>query len=197
MAICTFYAPVKGSLRNMMVTEGKVLWITGLSGSGKTTLANAVCEKLKTRGIQPIMLDGDSMRETLAADSLVISNYDYKSREKFAKFYGRMAQLIANQGIFVIVSTISLFRSVFEWNRLNQPGYFEVFIDLPIERLKERDPKQIYHNFEKGNQREVVGIDTKYDIPKNPDMIFCKETIQHPNEMAEKVILSMLSDKKL
>ena len=178
------------------MTQGRVLWITGLSSSGKTTLANAVCEKLKTRGIRPVMLDGDSMREVLAADSLAISNYDYESRERFGKFYARMAQLIAKQGIFVVVSTISLFHSVLEWNRRNQPGYFEVFIDLPIKKLKERDPKQIYHNFEKGNHKQIVGIDTEYETPKNPDITFCKETIQHPNEMAEEVISSIFSVKK-
>ena len=37
-------------------------------------------------------------------------------------------------------------QSVLEWNdEIN--CYFEVFHHLPIKKLKERDPKQIYHNF--------------------------------------------------
>ena len=42
--------------------HGKVIWITGLSGAGKTTVATALNQHLKKYGLNPILLDGDNLR---------------------------------------------------------------------------------------------------------------------------------------
>ena len=41
----------------------------------------------------------------------------------------------------MIVSTISMKKSVFDWNRKNLPNYFEILIDLPLEILEARDQR--------------------------------------------------------
>ena len=45
-----------------------VLWLTGLSGAGKSTTARRVCERLRTRGVRTILLDGDELRATINKD---------------------------------------------------------------------------------------------------------------------------------
>ena len=41
---------------------GQVIWVMGLSGAGKTTLANELTARLRQGGLQPILLDGDILR---------------------------------------------------------------------------------------------------------------------------------------
>ena len=40
-----------------------LVWITGLSGSGKTTLAKALKKNMLGEGDNPILMDGDVLRE--------------------------------------------------------------------------------------------------------------------------------------
>ena len=40
-----------------------VIWITGLSGAGKTTLAKEIIKQLANENKEPILLDGDQLRE--------------------------------------------------------------------------------------------------------------------------------------
>ena len=45
-----------------------IMWLIGLSGSGKTTLGNALCEKLLSKEINVVHLDGDLIRELFQND---------------------------------------------------------------------------------------------------------------------------------
>ena len=42
---------------------GQVIWITGLSGAGKTTVAKQLTLRIREGGLQPILLDGDILRD--------------------------------------------------------------------------------------------------------------------------------------
>ena len=42
-----------------------LVWITGLFGSGKTTLAKALKKNMLGEGDNPILMDGDVLREVL------------------------------------------------------------------------------------------------------------------------------------
>jgi len=69
----------------------------------------------------------------------------------------------------VVIATISLFREVHEWNRANLPGYFEVYLKVPVEELRRRDPKGIYHRFDAGELTHVAGLDLPIDEPEAAD----------------------------
>ena len=45
-----------------------IIWLTGLSGAGKSTLADGLAAKIKADGGQPLMVDGDGLREELCRD---------------------------------------------------------------------------------------------------------------------------------
>ena len=55
--------------------------------------------------------------------------------------YSRLAKLISDQGIDVIVATISMFNEVFSLNRNNIENYIEIFVDTPVSVLKERNSR--------------------------------------------------------
>ena len=149
----------------MSIQSPLVFWITGLSGSGKTTLAKDLADYLKASSLNPIILDGDQIREIILSDA----SYDRDARLKVANFNSRLCRLLALQGQCVICPTISLFKDVQKWNRKNIPGYVEIFIDAPIAVLRQRDPKGIYSKFESDITKNVVGLDIKAEMPERPD----------------------------
>lgn len=139
-----------------------VLWITGLSGSGKTTLARKIISLDQER--RWIHLDGDELRKILPNGE----KYDKSSRLILAAQYSNLANLISGQNHNVVVSTISLFNEIHEFNREIISNYIEVYIDTPLDKLKKRDDKEIYSKFSSEN---LVGLNISFDIPRNANLI--------------------------
>jgi cytidine diphosphoramidate kinase len=149
----------------------QVIWITGLSGAGKTTFANLLTQLFRDRNLPVVMLDGDELRQVFGADVDYKDFHEINSRRKLAMQYANLCRIIATQGITVVIATISLFREVHKWNRLNLPGYFEVYLKVPIQELRRRDPKGIYRRFDEGILNNVAGLDLAIDEPEFPDLI--------------------------
>ena len=112
-----------------------VIWITGLSGSGKTTIGKIVYENIKQKIVNTVFLDGDIIRKALD------NNYGYSLEDRFkgAKQVSGLCKMLHNEGINVVCSTMSLFKEIQKLNRKEINDYIEVFLDVDIEILKERD----------------------------------------------------------
>ena len=151
------------------INHGKVFWITGFSGAGKTTVAKLLVAELSKNGLPVAFLDGDELREILRVNQ--VSNFEYNRDERISlsRSYSSLALLLANQGLTVVVATISLFKEVHRWNRENIQNYFEVFLDVPLEVRKARDPKGIYNRYTIGLERNVAGLDLDADVPNSPN----------------------------
>lgn len=150
---------------------GAVYWITGLSGAGKTTLAARLVEMLRGRGRPVIFLDGDELREVFGAAAANAQNHGRDGRLALAMQYAHLCRVIAAQGLTVVISTISLFREVHAWNRAHLPGYFEIYLKVPVEELRRRDPKGIYRRYDAGEIDNVAGLDLDIDEPQAPDWV--------------------------
>lgn len=153
------------------MAEARVLWITGLSGAGKSTLAQAVVGRLRARGEAVVLLDGDELREVFGAVTANAQNHGREGRLALAMQYAQLCRIIAGQHLTVVIATISLFREVHEWNRANLPGYFEVYLKVPIDELQRRDPKGIYRRFRQGELQHVAGLDLPIDEPEAADWL--------------------------
>lgn len=153
------------------INSGGVIWITGLSGAGKSTLASNLAASFQASRKDVIALDGDSLRELFNATGDNAQNNCRERRLSISRQYSNLCKIIADQGFIVIIATISLFKEVHDWNRANLPGYFEVYIKVPLEELRRRDPKGIYRRFELGELSNVAGLDLIVDEPKAPDLI--------------------------
>lgn len=162
---------------------GRVIWITGLSGAGKTTLARALLEQLPGA----VLLDGDELREALdAADN----GFDATSRKKLALTYARLARLLARQGLTVVVATISCFHQVHTWNRGHLPGYLEVFLDVPEEERRRRDPKGLYAGEQAGRVTAMAGSATCVELPLSPHL---RLDASQPLEECVRQVLKLLT----
>ncbi|GAA2922548.1 hypothetical protein GCM10020221_18360 [Streptomyces thioluteus] len=142
-----------------------MLWITGLSGAGKSTVAGLLRDRLVARGGLPVVLDGDRLRETLP----VRFGHREADRRRLARYYGGLAGELAHQGHLVICATVSLFHEAHAWNRRNLPGYFEVWLRVPIEDLRRREGRAALYGA--ADTRDVVGIGTRAEFPLAADLV--------------------------
>lgn len=170
------------------VSFAPVIWITGLSGAGKSTLAHIVAERLRERGERLVVLDGDELREVFGAAAANADNHGREGRLALAMQYAHLCRVMASQGITVVIATISLFREVHGWNREHLPDYFEVYLKVPLDELRRRDPKAIYRRFDAGEVDNVAGLDLPVDEPEAADICFEFEPGMTPPQIADALI---------
>lgn len=174
-------------------TLESVIWITGLSGAGKTTLAQAMALRLRKSSLPVVLLDGDELREVFGASSMTVQNYGREARLALAMQYAHLCRILTGQGLTVVIATISLFREVHEWNRNNLPSYLEVYLKVPLEELRRRDPKGIYRRFDAGELTQVAGLDLVIDEPEKPDWLIEFTPQLCLDKVADKLIKKILN----
>lgn len=146
---------------------GKIIWITGLPASGKTTIAKKVFEKIKKKHLNTVHLDGDNMRSVWG----IWAEKSPEGRKKMAMSYAKQCNLLANQGINVIMSTVSLFHEVHDYNRKNNPHYYEVFIQTEDNFLDKRHGEYTSDRPEKQRWKEP-----SHEFPKTPHLTIDNNT---------------------
>ncbi|MDA9171667.1 sulfate adenylyltransferase subunit CysN, partial [Alphaproteobacteria bacterium] len=167
-----------------------VIWMTGLSGAGKSSIANAVEKKLLQMKRHTFILDGDNVRLGLNKD-LGFTNMD---RVENIRRVGQVAKLMTDAGLIVIVAFISPFRSERDMARqmMDTNEFVEVFIDTSLSVVEERDVKGLYAKARSGQIKNFTGIDSPYEIPKNPD-IHIKTIDLTIDEAAEQILRKIIS----
>ena len=174
--------------------SGATLWFTGLSGSGKSTLAFTLEHLLIHKGYNSYVLDGDNVRHGLN-NNLGFSDSD---REENIRRVGEMSKLFADAGMIVLSSFISPFqkdrRLVREIHQQVELPFIEVFLDTPIALCEERDPKNLYAKARRGEIKNFTGIDSRYEIPENPELTILPNSTP---EINAKLIFDYLVDQKI
>jgi len=176
---------------------GMICWITGLSGAGKSTLAAKVTARLRDHGEAVVILDGDELREVFGAVAAIAKNHGREGRLALAFQYAHLCRIIARQGLTVVIATISLFREIHVWNRANLPGYFEVYLKVPLEELRRRDPKGIYHRFDAGELADVAGLDLPIDEPEEADWVVEFDPSRPVNTVADDLMKILIESREM
>ena len=60
-----------------------------------------------------------------------------------------------------------MFHAVRDWNRANISGYCEIYLHVPVDQRRARDPKALYRN----QIADMVGEDDTFEAPKSPDLV--------------------------
>lgn len=167
---------------------GFVLWMTGLSGAGKTTIALILVDELKRRGLKIERLDGDVVRQSLTRDL----GFSKEDRDKNIERVSFVAKLLSRNGIGCVCSFISPYQAVRDQVRAEVTNFIEVFIDAPLEVVKERDVKGLYEKAIAGEIPNFTGISDPFEAPANPD-IHVRTDLQTPEESMQ-VILDYLEE---
>ena len=158
-----------------------VIWILGLSGSGKSTLARNIINKTTKKNI--IHIDGDLIRKIY--DKKL--SHTLKDREINASRISKLVKFLSDQKIHVIVSVLSNFPKWLLWNKKNLKNYYEIYLKTDIRILKKRKPK-LYS----GKIKNVIGIDLKFNEPKNPNLVIYNSIKKSQIEENTKKILKLI-----
>ena len=161
-----------------MQAKGTVYFFTGLSGAGKTTIGGLFHRRLKARKQAVVLLDGDEIRPVFCEDS----GYTREERHKRAAHIFRVCKMLADQGIDVVVCSISMFSEVRRWNREHIDNYREIYIKVSKDTLMRRNQKGLYTA-----GKNVVGIDLPFDEPDAPDLVIHNDGQEPPEEIVRRL----------
>lgn len=162
--------------------KGILYWITGLSGAGKTTIGNRLYYELRKYQDNVVLLDGDILK------NIAGGGYSEADRRKRAMKYAMLCRTLTDQGLTVICCTIAMYDEIRDWNRKNNKGYVEIFLDVSPEVLHQRDQKGMYSQYQKGELKNLAGADVKVEFPKQPDLILQNDGSLTIKECVERIL---------
>ncbi len=166
--------------------KGTVYWITGLAGAGKTTIGKLLYNSIKSNKDNIILLDGDKLRELYDSE-----DYSYDGRKQLSIKYSKLCKMISDQGIDVICCTISMFDECRNWNRENISNYKEIYLKVSIDELIKRDQKELYTKALRKEIKNVMGIDTDFEEPKNPDLLINNNGDTSHKDIVDNIIINL------
>ncbi len=159
-----------------MANKGFTIWFTGLSGSGKSTLSEIIEERLKARGHNVEVLDGDIVRTHLSK-GLGFSREDRDTNIKRIAF---VCGLLTRNSVISISAAIAPYAEAREWARKEIGNFVEIYVKCPIEVCRQRDVKGLYKLVDEGKIKGFTGVDDPYEEPEHPELVIetDKETIE-------------------
>jgi adenylylsulfate kinase len=167
-----------------MGKKGTVYFFTGLSGAGKTTIGGLFYRRLKTRRPDAVLLDGDQLR---AKAKTADKDYTTEARKAGAFCNFETCRKLAEQGVDVVLCSISMYDAVRDWAREHIENYQEIYIKVDWDTLYRRDQKGLYSS----GVKNVVGVDLPYDEPKRPDFVIENDGQETPEQIVDQLELAL------
>ena len=163
-----------------MSEKGIVYFFTGLAGAGKTTIGGLFYRRLKAHKPNVVLLDGDQLRRLSFNKQ---SGYSTEERRNGAFYNFEMCRMLADQGIDVVLCSISMYNDCRAWAREHIENYKEIYIKATRETLYRRDQKGLYSS----GAKNVVGVDLLCEEPEHPDIVVENDGQETPEEIVERL----------
>lgn len=162
-----------------------VIWITGLSGAGKTTVCEAIYKELKPKMPTLVLLDGDIVRAIFGGGL----GFSEAERVIQIKRIQALANELEKQAFVVLVAALYSHPDLLSWNRANFSSYFEVYLNTSLDTVKRRDSKGLYARADRGEEKDVVGVDIPWHAPQKPDLVLDGDSAP-PMDLARRIIFA-------
>lgn len=117
------------------------------------------------------VLDGDEVRQWLSPEA----GFSREDRERHLRRAAYVSHLLTRNGIVVIASFVSPYRSTRDFARQLIRDFVEVYLDCPLEVCVQRDPKGLYRKAKQGEIGDLTGLQDPYEEPLSPELILHTE----------------------
>jgi len=149
-----------------------VIWLMGISGSGKSTIGAWLQKYLDRCGLDPAMLDGDTVRAFFNND-LGYSKDDRIANIKRIIFGAHLLSTVCKKN--VIVCNIAPFEQLRLFAREKLPEYVEIYLKKDVGKSMTSDVKNVYKN--SAGKTEIVGVDIVFEEPRHSDLVVDVDTM--------------------
>ena len=164
------------------------IWLIGPTASGKSTVAKIIYNKIKNNYPNLVILDGDELRD-LYDNKL---GYDLVSRKKNMQRYIKLSIWLQKHDINSIAAINGAIQSDRDLLRKEVLNYKEIYLNCSLKERIKRDKKKLYERALKGEIKNVLDVDMKFEKPINCDLECDAE-----KNSAEKLANEIISFNKL
>ena len=165
-----------------------IVWFKGISGVGKSTLGNYFYKIKKKKIKNLVYLDGDNFRKLFKNDL----GFSLKDRNINAERICTFVKFLQSQKINVIVSANLTSKKYQILSKKIYHNYLSIYIESGLSNLRKRDKKKIYRN-----KKNVVGLNIKFDKPKNSDLYIINDGTKKKFLKNIKLIEALIKRKKI
>jgi adenylylsulfate kinase len=150
-----------------MIETAGILWLMGPTSAGKTTLALALQQRLREAHTMAVAhWDGDQVRDMLGPTL----DFTAESRLRVVDMLANLAGVTSRAGVFTIVSALTAHDDARQLIRKALPDMLVGYIHCPVELCAERDPKGLYGRAIRGEISTLIGYNSPYEPPADPDI---------------------------
>jgi len=165
-----------------------VLWFTGLPASGKKALADTVYQQLVKDNLKVERLDSHDVRPLFPE-----IGFSPEEVNRHVKRAGHLCAMLEKNGVIVIASFVSPYRSSRNFARERAANFIEVYMQTTVVACEQRDGKGHYAKARRGDYQNFPGVDVDYETSSNPEITIDVDN-QTLDESAEQ-ILNYLKEK--
>ena len=162
---------------------GFVLWLMGPTSGGKTTIGEQLLERLRADGSPCMHFDGDEVRNFFGENL----GFEVSDRQRVVATLVHLANKTSAAGVNVIVSALTASEDARRVVLDTVKNLIIVYIKCSIETCAERDPKGLYAQAKNGEIDTLIGVNSDYLPPDNPDLVIDTEDLS-PVEAVEAII---------
>lgn len=149
----------------------------GPTSGGKTTLAEHFVQWSRNANVQVIHYDGDEVRDFFGSQH----GFKPEDRMRIVNTLIHLANKAAEAGTNVIVSALTANEDARVRVRERIRDVIIVSVECSIKTCAQRDPKGLYGMAKRGEIKTLIGFNTEYLPPKNPDIVINTESLTPNN----------------
>ncbi|MBT5873508.1 MAG: sulfate adenylyltransferase subunit CysN [Candidatus Latescibacteria bacterium] len=149
------------------------IWLTGLVGSGKSEIAFALEKALQEQSFAVVVLDGATVRSGLSRDL----GFSAPDQAEHLRRVAEMSRILNDNGLIVIASFLSPSEEIRQQVAalIGKDRYVEVFVEASVAWCKAHDTSGCYDLFQRGELKNLAGMDYPYEAPESPDLKIARE----------------------